>query len=76
MAKQCFEELAEIETSEILSLLAEEDLLEDFSAVWEAKLGKVAKGTPAYIMVTNQIDAYDLRLDVGEPSAVRILCTV
>jgi len=73
VAKQCFEELANIETGEIMSLIAEEDILEEFSGVWEAKLSKVAKGTPAFFMVTGQIDAYDLRLDVGKPIDILFL---
>ena len=73
VSKRCFEELAAIETNEILSLIAEEEILEDFSSVWEAKLTKVTKGTPPYFMVVNQIDAYDLRLDVGESGAILML---
>ena len=76
VAKRCFEELASIESSEILSLIAEEEILEQFSSVWEEKLTKVAKGTPPYFMVTNQIDAYDLRLDVGKTGAISMFATL
>ena len=64
VAKRIFEEIASIEQYEILALCAEEQLLREFAAVWQEKIKKVPKGSPAYFMVVGQIDMYDLRLDV------------
>ena len=63
-AKNKFQVCAAIEENEIMALCVEEGMLNQFIDVWHGRLGKVAKGTPAYFMVQAQIDMYDLRLDV------------
>lgn len=63
-AKNKFQVCAEIEENEIKALCVEDSMLNQFIDVWHVRLGKVAKGTPAYFMVQAQIDMYDLRKDV------------
>jgi len=64
VAKKYFEMEANTEQKEILALMAEEQILNEFQDTWQNKLGKCAKGTPAFAMVQGNIDMYDLKLDV------------